>query len=380
MYRASSSLRPGDDALPVSRPIEIGRPLDSQLAHLRLGGSPAPAVYSKTELKAVPVPVPVPVRSFQSYSTSSQWSDSTHSVSSDHAFSDIDPNSPHRSPAGSGLLHLHRIKSDRGSQESLSTSPTDALAAWAPPAYRSPVTEAALHAFLRFAETEEAPQHGFLDTIQAKVITPIMRTETLVWLDQLVKFHECETSVFCCAAELFDRVLAATKLQPKFLRIVAVVCFLLASKGLLDEMDQPLVKDLVQNCEGEFTASDLKRMEIVILKKLQWQLPSRSHATVLEDLAVVVFADLGLPPAQVVPSLPALTAKFSELAFSYDLQRHKVSVLAAAVLAHELPNMTTASECEIIELLAVRLQCTETEITSVVRPVGRHLRVVATMF
>lgn len=236
-----------------------------------------------------------------------------------------------------------------------------------------------LKALREYLAREDEPLHGFLDRVQERSLTPNMRLQELTWLAQLIKFHECDDNVFCYAAMLMDKLLSVTKTKEKLLRIVAVSCFVLASKTLLEERDQPLHDDLVANCEKSFSTSDLKRMQLIILDKLRWELPARSPACVLEDLLLVVGVDIGLSEMFLTSLLPTLTAKFAALFYSYELQRYKASTLAGALLVHELKGATGTPEGMLLRSVAMVLGLPTNDLEAISNMIARHLRAVASL-
>ena len=202
------------------------------------------------------------------------------------------------------------------------------------------------------------PRHGFLHDVQGFGITPLQRAETLLWLQELSDFHDCGDDVFACSADLLDQLLGCTKastcrrccqltraqMKHKYLRVAAVACLLIATKCLMEEEDQPLLADLVGSCRGEFTGTDLKRMEMVVLDKLQWRVPTASPLAVLHNMTVVVSAELQLAEDEARMLMDALDAQFVSCAVSYELLRFTPSTLAAALLALALPELTGLSE------------------------------------
>ena len=203
-----------------------------------------------------------------------------------------------------------------------------------------PLDDKSKKALKEYMSQEAASLYGYIEKVQQGGITASDRAEILFWLSQLVIFHECEWDTFALAASLFDQLLSKTKLKAKHLKVAAVASFLLAAKATLDECDQPLLADLVANGEGHYTANDLKRMEIVLLDKLGWTLPSKSPAAALHDLIAVAAAHLTIPTELIPEIIVILTPKFAKCALSYELLRYQTSTQSAALLALELEAMT----------------------------------------
>ena len=133
-------------------------------------------------------------------------------------------------------------------------------------------------------------------------------------------------------------------MKHKYLRVAAVACLLIATKCLMEEEDQPLLADLVGSCHGEFTATDLKRMELVVLDKLHWRVPTVSPLAMLHNMTVVVSSELQLAESDARQLMEVLDAQFVSCAVSYELLRFAPSTLAAALLSLELPELTGLSD------------------------------------
>ena len=88
--------------------------------------------------------------------------------------------------------------------------------------------------------------------------------------------------------------------------------------------DQPLLADLVASCRPEFTSNDLKRMELVVLDKLQWQVPSTSSVSMLHNVLGFASVELCLSSCQRDELIEVITPRFASCMISYELLRFQV--------------------------------------------------------
>ena len=94
---------------------------------------------------------------------------------------------------------------------------------------------------------------------------------------------------------------------------------------------QPTLKELVANCNNEFTESDITRMETIVLTKLSWKLCPVTALSVLDELLSVaherMVARFGKGASSVFASLHNNAAKnLSKCLFHYQLARTPVSL------------------------------------------------------
>jgi hypothetical protein len=124
-------------------------------------------------------------------------------------------------------------------------------------------------------------------------------------------------------------------MKPKHLRVAAVACFFIASKCLQEEavclscastmhthasQDQPILADLVASVQ-EFSANDLRRMELVVLDKLHWRVPTKSALDLLHNLIAFATAEFQLDAARAEDIAQSCERKFVACTVSYELLR-----------------------------------------------------------
>lgn len=98
----------------------------------------------------------------------------------------------------------------------------------------------------------------------------IHRDEVISWLICVnSRFHFTPETVALGVA-LTDRFLSHVKVRPKYIQCVAISCFYIAAKTLEEDEVIPSAVDLVKLSQCGCAVSDILRMELIILNKLQW--------------------------------------------------------------------------------------------------------------
>ncbi|KAK3099605.1 hypothetical protein FSP39_006931, partial [Pinctada imbricata] len=85
-------------------------------------------------------------------------------------------------------------------------------------------------------------------------------------------FYGFGTENFATAVSYIDRFLSRVKVHPKYYSCLASACFFLAAKFHQESEDIPSIDELVTLQRQTWKSSDLKRMELVVLEKLSWNL------------------------------------------------------------------------------------------------------------
>ncbi|KAL4230118.1 hypothetical protein ACF0H5_010503 [Mactra antiquata] len=96
------------------------------------------------------------------------------------------------------------------------------------------------------------------------------RDEVISWLMCLnSRFHFTPETVALGVA-ITDRFLSLVKVRPKYIQCVAISCFYIAAKTFEEDEVIPSAVDLVKTSQCGCAVSDILRMEMIILNKLQW--------------------------------------------------------------------------------------------------------------
>ncbi|KAK9678508.1 hypothetical protein RND81_11G216300 [Saponaria officinalis] len=100
-----------------------------------------------------------------------------------------------------------------------------------------------------------------------------VRREILVWMKRVSSHHNFTLITLVLAINYFDRFVLKNGFQrerPWVTQLVAISCLSLASK--FEETHAPLLLDLQVDCKYIFEAKTIKRMELLILSTLKWNM------------------------------------------------------------------------------------------------------------
>lgn len=146
--------------------------------------------------------------------------------------------------------------------------------------------------------------HAFLDAMQQKVVTPVMREIVVDWLMEVAAEYHARCTTLALAVSYMDRFLSLVKVPVDVLQLVAVTCMLLASK--IEETNPPSIADVVYICDHTYTAEMVLSMEKFILNQLKFTLTTPTPFTILGHLAELI-----APAQQYVNDVAQFAAHFA---------------------------------------------------------------------
>jgi len=188
-------------------------------------------------------------------------------------------------------------------------------------------------------------------------ITDMDRDKEAIWLMSLRRTFDFNPETFALAVSIMDRISALVKIRPKYLRCVAISCLFIAAKTLEDDEDVPVTLDFVRKSQCGCSVSEVLRMEIVILSKLNW---NAKTVTVIDFLHMIHFLLMGRFPhllthlEDMTPSrqLAVLTHKLLSLLCHADMTRDRPSVMALALVSLELEQIAPEHWLYILQALS----------------------------
>ncbi|XP_062991363.1 cyclin-I [Elgaria multicarinata webbii] len=187
-------------------------------------------------------------------------------------------------------------------------------------------------------------------------ISPTQRDEVIQWLAKLKCQFHLYPETLALAVSLLDRFLAAVKARPKYLNCIAISCFFLAAKTIEEDEKIPVLKVLARDSFCGCSPAEIRRMEKIILDKLNWDLHT---ATPLDFLHIFHAVALSTRP-QLLTTLPKvnpsqhvalLTKQLLHCLACYQLLQFKGSMLALAIVSLEVEKLIPDWLALIIELL-----------------------------
>lgn len=122
-----------------------------------------------------------------------------------------------------------------------------------------------IYKYLNLMERKYRVSATFLD---GKLVTAKMRSVLIDWLIQVhVKFHLLQETLYLCV-QIIDAYLQAMDVNKMNLQLVGVTAMFVASK--YEEMYVPAIEDFVYMTDNTYTKSEIRQMEISILKTLNF--------------------------------------------------------------------------------------------------------------
>lgn len=104
--------------------------------------------------------------------------------------------------------------------------------------------------------------------LESKIVTAKMRSVLIDWLIQVhLKFHLLQETLYLCV-QIIDAYLQVQDVTKMQLQLVGVTAMFLASK--YEEMYVPAIEDFVYMTDNTYTKSEIRLMEISILKALNF--------------------------------------------------------------------------------------------------------------
>lgn len=187
-------------------------------------------------------------------------------------------------------------------------------------------------------------------------ISPTQRDEVIHWLAKLKCQFHLYPETLALAVSLLDRFLAAVKARPKYLNCIAISCFFLAAKTIEEDERIPVLKVLARDSFCGCSPAEIRRMEKIILDKLNWDLHT---ATPLDFLHIFHAVALSTRP-QLLTTVPKmnpsqhvalLTKQLLHCLACYQLLQFKGSMLALAIVSLEVEKLIPDWLALTIELL-----------------------------
>ncbi|XP_017944529.1 cyclin-I isoform X3 [Pipra filicauda] len=219
---------------------------------------------------------------------------------------------------------------------------------------------------------------------QDVAISPRQRDEVIQWLAKLKYQFHLYPETLALAISLLDRFLAAVKAgtccsrassgvgseipraqshpeqtqkaRPKYLNCIAISCFFLAAKTIEEDERIPVLKVLARDSFCGCSPAEIRRMEKIILDKLNWDLHMATpldflhifHAMAVSSRPQLLALLPTLSPSQHVA---ALTKQLLHCMACFQLLQFKGSMLALAIVSLELEKLLPDWLALIIELL-----------------------------
>jgi hypothetical protein len=181
------------------------------------------------------------------------------------------------------------------------------------------VEERLLRMFSREHELRARPE--LIEAVQRDGMRPVWRSKVASWLLEFEDEFGLSQDTIFVAVNYMDRYLSQVSTKRSLLQLLAMGAILVASK--LHEACPLRMSDLRELADGTYAESDIKLMELELLRVIQWKLhpvtpqavmshlilyvadAATQHA-VLED--AVTFLDVALPETEFMKFAPSVQA------------------------------------------------------------------------
>uniref|UniRef100_A0A2K5E2M8 Cyclin-I n=1 Tax=Aotus nancymaae TaxID=37293 RepID=A0A2K5E2M8_AOTNA len=199
-------------------------------------------------------------------------------------------------------------------------------------------------------------------------VSPSQRDEVIQWLAKLKYQFNLYPETFALASSLLDRFLATIKAHPKYFFFfkfcIAISCFFLAAKTVEEDERIPVLKVLARDSFCGCSSSEILRMEIIILDKLNWDLHTATpldflhifHAIAVSTRPQLLFSLPKLSPSQ---HLAVPTKQLLHYMACNQLLQFRGSMLALAMVSLEMEKLIPDWLSLTIELLQKLIHCQE---------------------
>uniref|UniRef100_A0A8C2FDD5 Cyclin B1 n=1 Tax=Cyprinus carpio TaxID=7962 RepID=A0A8C2FDD5_CYPCA len=177
-----------------------------------------------------------------------------------------------------------------------------------------------IYAYLQQLEVETAIRPRYLD---GQEVSGDMRAVTIDWLMQVQREFKLRQETLLMTVSIIDSFLQSNPVPKKYLQLVCVTAMLLASK--YEEIYPPTVGDFAFVSDGAYSCGDIRRMERIILKRLNYSL-GRPVPTLFLQRACKV-GQAGASERELASFLMEVAA------LDYDLVHVPPSLAAAAAFA-----------------------------------------------
>ncbi|XP_048025299.1 G2/mitotic-specific cyclin-B1-like isoform X2 [Megalobrama amblycephala] len=180
-----------------------------------------------------------------------------------------------------------------------------------------------IYAYLQQLEVTMAIKPHYLE---GQEVSGAMRAVAIDWLMQVQREFKLRQETFFMSVGIIDRFLQNNPVPKKYFQLVCVTAMLIASK--YEEIYPPTVGDFAFVTDGAFTCGDIRKMERIVLKRLNYSLGRPGPVHFLQRACKV---------GQASPRDRELAMFLLELgALDYELIHVPPSLMAAAAFAASL--------------------------------------------
>lgn len=190
---------------------------------------------------------------------------------------------------------------------------------------------------------EECWQSGFIQPtmLSQDAITGTKRDDVVAWMIEKSDKFGFHPETWALAVTILDRFLRVVKAQAKYLQCIAITCLFIAAKFSEEEESLLTAAELVSKSCCSCTASDVVRMERIVVEKLQWNLRATTPMEFIYIFhALLTYGDARTNTAR--EQLATLIIRLRQCAACHALLGFRPSTLALSILSLELEHAGTS--------------------------------------
>jgi len=161
------------------------------------------------------------------------------------------------------------------------------------------------------------------------------RNHASSWLRKVAASMHFGIDTYALSVDLLDRFLATLKVRPKFLECLAVGCLYIAAKCKEEDDTISITPEFVIDCNANCSASELLRMERLILEKFDWFVDFVTAVDFLQIYFALLLVKIGNQESSEETNEKVLVEKYIdlELKLASCLQHHRLSLFKPRILA-----------------------------------------------
>jgi len=182
-------------------------------------------------------------------------------------------------------------------------------------------------------------------------ISATQRDKCLQHLLKLNLHFGFEPETFALAVNYTDRFLSKVKANNKYLQCIGLASLYVAAKMSEEEEFVPLATDFVNVSRAQCTASDLLRMESLILQKLEWDMFVPTSVLFLQKFCDLLQLLGSLSNEFATTIVQHILPKIMRLLCQTVFSEHKGSTLALALLQFEISPLSASLSLAIDDII-----------------------------
>mmetsp|Transcript_25545 Transcript_25545/g.55387 ORF Transcript_25545/g.55387 Transcript_25545/m.55387 type:complete len:334 (-) Transcript_25545:828-1829(-) len=124
---------------------------------------------------------------------------------------------------------------------------------------------------MRKRKCKSLPRHDYIENVQRDGMRVAWRSKVTAWLLEFEEEFAISPDTIAVAVNFMDRYLSTTSTQKGIVQLLAMGAIFIASK--IHETENPIgMTELRDLADGEYLESDIKLMELELLRVIQWKL------------------------------------------------------------------------------------------------------------